>query len=386
MIAIAELIGLPRAAKVVEMQNEPDTSRRQVLHTKASLWTSLCSVERIACVLCNFPCATTRYSSAADQPLVIDGAVQPRVYVLRLSNIATKVRDLDDLGMTSGSETEIYRSVLQLDNELRLLAVEPPRHWWIAPPSDVNPAHLVQLIHYVLVLRTHLVFMMRRDVQGLYSQSQQTGLEACCEVLQRWQSMRRSLPLGFFLCRMIDLQAFTAAVVLLLASESTQAALTQLVTGRNVSLIECVAQTVELLQEKARDPVGFDIARQALQAIQSLTAMLQGRDSTSEGGYLELMVPRLGKIHVRRTPRSNQKSLKMTGSIFHQAQQDQQWSSTSIPAMQTEPVMNFSTSMNSTQAQDLWSQDPFSWFIEDDYGAMFEDTEMEFNFGLSSRQ
>lgn len=299
VIAIAELIGLPRAARTVQMQNNLNPTPGHVLHVKASLWTSLCSIERIAGVLGNFPCAATRNSSAADQPLVIDGAVQPRVYMLRLSNVATEVQDLDGLSMGYVSEAEVYRSVLRIDNELRLLATEPPRQWWVALPSDVGPAHLLQLVHYVLVVRTHLVFMMRRDVEGLYSHSQQAGLEACCEVLQRWQIIRRSLPLGFFLCRMIDLQAFTAAVVVLLASESARITHRPLLAGNCVGLSGCVAQTIELLHEKARDPVGSDIARQALQAIQSLTAMLQGQGNVSEGGCLKLTVPRLGKIHVQ---------------------------------------------------------------------------------------
>jgi len=382
VIAIGELIGLPRAARMIQMQNNLNPSPGQVLHVKASLWTSLCSIDRIAGVLGNFPCAATRNPSAADQPLVIDGAVQPRVYMLRLSNIATQVQDLDDLSMDYVSEAEVYRSVLHIDNELRLLANETPRQWWVALPSDAEPAHLLQLVHYVLAVRTHLVFMMRRDVQGLYSHSQQAGLEACCEVLQRWQIMRRSLPLGFFLCRMIDLQAFTAAVVALLASENARITHRPLVAGNGVGLSECVAQTVELLHEKARDPVGSDVARQALQAIQSLAAMLQGQGNASEGGYLKLTVPRLGKIHVRRNHDINQKGLGMAEGIPRQAQQ---WPSASRVATQAEPPMDAAAAVDSTQMQDLWSQGPFSWFIEDDCGAMFEDISPDLDFLLSTR-
>lgn len=75
----------------------------------------------------------------------------------------------------------------------------------------------------------------------------------------------------------------------------------------------------------------------------------------------------------------------MVESIAQQAQQDRQWPSVSRLATWTEPVMDVPAAMNSTQMQDLWNQDPFSWFIEDDYGVMFEDTSPDLDFLLSTK-
>lgn len=386
VIAVAEMIGLPRAAKIAESQNNQDASLSPLLHVKASLWTSICSIERLACVLHNFPCATLRYSPAANQPLVIHGIVQPRIYMLRLSNIAAKVQDLDDLSMGNGIESEVYASVLRVDSDLRLLATGAPGQWWGALPNDMSTAHLLQFLHNVMVMRTHLFFMIRRDPQDVYSYSQQAGSQACCEVLQRWQTMRRSLPLGFFLCRVIDLQAFTAAILLLLASESARTTNNSVGASNHTIWAECVKRTVELLREKAQDPVGSDIAREAVQAIQSLTAMLENRDDNLAAGYLKLTVPRLGKIHVRRNPETMQRSSGMTDSVPQQVLQSQTWQSAARPATQNGAAVTLPVAMHGMQTQELWNQDPFSWFIEDDYGAMFEDTILDTNFGQAGTQ
>ena len=366
VIAIAELIGLPRATKMVEMQNISNAPLNPEVRLKASLWTSICSVERIACLLHNFPAATLRYSSAASQPLVIDGTVQPRVYMLRLSGVAAKIQDMDDLSMGGAPEPEVNAVVLQLDNELRLLANEVPRDWWAALPSEMTTAHLLQLLHNVILMRTHLVFTMRRSPQGAYLYSQQACLEACREVAQRWRILRRSLPLGFFISRMMDLQVFTAAIVLLLATQSA-GTLQDSVPGTNrIQLRECVAQTIDLLQEKAKDPVGSDVAGEAVQAIQSLTMLLEHKSDELEADvYLKLTVPRLGKVHVRRNPETMHKSLAMPG-----------------PEVQNEAVADLPIAMSEIQNQDLWNQDPFSWFIEDDYSGMFGDNLMDPAVGI----
>ena len=365
--AFAELIGLPRAAKIVALHaNNGNSSRDPALELKASLWTSICSVNKVLCVILNFPCATLPHSSTVGQSLVVDGVVQTRAYISNLSEIATMIYDIDDLSTEPGMEAELYASILRCDTDLRLLYAKVPPQWWVSLPDEICPSHVIQFMHHCVAMRVYLTCTLRRDRQGSFSYIRQAGLHACHEVAKRWLELRRALPLGFFMCRVIDIQGFTAAMVLLLAAK--QALING---GSQVPETECLPQMIALMEQKARDPVGSDIAVQAVNVIHSLTDMLQ-RDDNEVHGSLKLTIPRLGKIHVwgngsgaslnPRPPEINQR----------QAPPGQAWHDTSRESLQGHFVGEMHNDLGLFQSSEFGPEGPVSWFFENDYGTMFD--------------
>lgn len=367
VIAFAELIGLPRAAKVKALHDSnKNPSQDSALELKATLWTSICAVNKVLCVILNFPCASLPHASTSGQSLVVDGVVQPREYISHLSEIAIKVYDIDDLSTEPGMEADLYASILRCDTDLRLLYAKVPPQWWHSLPDAICPAHVLQFMHYCVAMRVHLTCTLRRDRQGSFSYIRQAGLHACHEVAKRWLVLRKSLPLGFFICRVIDVQAFTAAMVMLLASKQAQ------INGGNpIPETECLPQVVALLEEKARDQVASDIAAQAVKVIHSLTDILHGGESDAHGS-LKLTIPRLGKIHVWCNGSGAGLDLRPSETSHRQVPSSQAWHGPSGESLQGNFAGEMSNGFGMVQSSEFVSEGPVSWLFENDYGAMFD--------------
>jgi len=155
IIAIAELIGLPRASRIVQIRAAEGTSvNDHIMVAKARLWESICSVERLAGTLMNFPITTRSHLLAPQQSLVLNGKVNAAAYWLMLSNIAIQVQELDDLQAALGAETELYARVIRLDNELQVLASSTPKDWWSPNTSTVvDSGRLLRFQHYCIAMR-----------------------------------------------------------------------------------------------------------------------------------------------------------------------------------------------------------------------------------------
>jgi hypothetical protein len=162
---------------------------------------------------------TRRYEQTGVQPLIVDGVVQTRAYLTRLTDIAAKIQHLDDID-TPGS-AELYATALELARELRVLAFQTLKLWWVTDADHVKPDHLVQFLHYCIVMRVHLPFVVRQNPGEEYFYSRLACMDACEAVAQRYQFLRRMLPPRFFLGQILDLQAFTATTVLLLTTHSS---------------------------------------------------------------------------------------------------------------------------------------------------------------------
>lgn len=302
-ISIAELIGLPRASKL--LQQWPTNGAYPIdphTVTKAKLWEGICSVERLAGTLMHFPIATRHYTVTSSQPLVSNGAVNPAAFWIRLGNIAVQLGDLDDLASIPGCETELYAQVLRLDNEARLLASETPKSWWSQPCMDtITSQDTIKFQFHCIKMRIHLPFVVRTDVQGRYTFSRLAGVDACRSLLAAWCDVRQLLPPGIFFSRPFDAQAFTAAVVLLLDSYNSEASSTYMSGPMNSYRDDTEAllnRVVRIMDERAQDPIGYEYAQQAAIALRALMSLLNGNNS--ESNEITAKIPSLGTITVRR--------------------------------------------------------------------------------------
>lgn len=375
--AVAELIGLPRAAKIAALHaNNGHPSQDPTLISKASLWTSICSTNQVFCVILNFPLASLPHASTAGQSLFVDGMVQPREYINHLSKIATKVSDIDDLSTEPGMEADLYASILRCDTDLRLLHAQAPPQWWIVLPDTFSPSHVLQFQHHCVAMRVHLACTLRRDRQGSLSYIRQAGIHACHEVAKRWMVLRRSLPIGFFICRVIDIQAFTAAMVLLLASKQAQ------INGDNqIPEADCLPEVLILLEEKARAPIGSDIAAQAVNVIHSLTGMLH-QDESGAHGSLQLTIPRLGKIHVWRNGRGTGLNSRTIEMDHGQVPPSQQWHEFPYGPLQDPSLVETRGHLERQHPSGLTPEGTVSWRFVNDYGAMFDEDFLDVTFNF----
>ncbi|KAL4994218.1 hypothetical protein BDV10DRAFT_189223 [Aspergillus recurvatus] len=302
VIALAELMGLPKAAQLARIKKPNGPADEAAQNEKIQLWNLICTIDRLGGMLINLPPYTRRYQLKAPDELTVDGAVKPSVYMSRLMDISPKVYDLEDLSATEGPTTKLYTSALEISREARDLASQTPSSWWaINMTDDLKPDHIVQYMHYCLVMKAHLPVALRQDRSEEYLYSRLACIDACESVAQRYHFIRRKLPSGFFTLRMLDLQAFGAMAALLLLSHTCPFPDHRTFQIDRPRIERVVTQIIELMEEKSKDGVGVDFADRGAKTLRALWNLLQ-QDASDPAPMQELTVnvPLLGNIHIRR--------------------------------------------------------------------------------------
>lgn len=325
IIAFAEFNGLPRASKAMESRRTgavSGTVDREVWH-RAEVWESICAIDRIMSMMWAMPLGTPNSPLPKRKILDDNGQVVPQSYLYYLADIASRIMELDGMYTAGRSGQELFNTVLGVDQELRLLASQVPPSWWRQEWSTLNGAAILQYWHYYLTVRAHLQLALREDQSQQFAFNFVTGLEASRELAKRYVALRCLFPSGFFAIRVIDLQAFTAAVFLLLASHrsTTETAGTTTVTSTSqqhqqqhpnldVMTSRDLAQAVVDSMERAANMSAgatADFGRQAATAIRSLATLLQHPQTPGHAPQQKatLHLPLVGNIHVARKPRGN---------------------------------------------------------------------------------
>ena len=245
--------------------------------------------------------------ATADYPLpkrpIVDsqGQVNPRYYLYGLADIASRVIELDNIFSSGRPLSELFNAVIGTDRELRSFASLTPQSWQRTHWAQLSIDALLQYWHQYLTVRTHLQLALNYRESEQFTFNFITCLDACQELARRYVSMRPILPAGFFANRVIDLQAFTATVFMLLASYRAASDSGTLPQAVDVNVTIGVVDQAVRMMEFAANRVGGDFAHQAADAVRSLSSLLQ-QPQSSRSQKVTLSLPLVGRIHVSRKP------------------------------------------------------------------------------------
>lgn len=302
IIALAELAGLPQANdELLRISNTRDGNMRtqtdqEALKLKADVWEAICATDRNFSMMLNFPAGTARYRFPRDNSIWRDGQVSPQAYNYQLSNICAAIFEIDESYVRGSSHAESYEKVLSADRQLRALAALAPKAWWQDSEGASLDHLLVKFWHCYIMARAHLRPGTMNDFDEQYAYSRTACRDACYNAVRRLPMLRESIPSGFFVCRVIDVQAFTTATFLLLSSRPTRQPQIPDTTVDSHTM-GCIQSIIDCLN-KVSDQAGSDLAREAKTALTSLLALFQSQNP-SQSRSLRLQIPLLGKIHIR---------------------------------------------------------------------------------------
>ncbi|KAL6233614.1 hypothetical protein BDW75DRAFT_231810 [Aspergillus navahoensis] len=387
LIALAELMGLPKAAQLARIKKPNGPTDEAAQNEKIQLWNLICTIDRLGGMLINLPPYTKRYQLKIADELTLDGVVQASVYMSRLMDISPKIYDLEDLSATEGPTTKLYTSALEISREARDLASQTPSSWWVINMmDDLKPDHIVQYMHYCLVMKAHLPVALRQDRTEEYLYSRLACIDACESVAQRYHFIRRKLPSGFFTLRVLDLQAFGAMAALLLLSHTCPFPNHRTFHIDRPRIERVVTQIIELMEEKSKDGVGADFAERGAKTLRALRNLLQ-QDASNHASMQELTVnvPLLGTIRIRRNVPTAQTTLSESqrGSMTPQSAdwpaQQQMVPSTYNPQVTTSGTyMQEPLIPNHCPSHMQWV--PLSWSVEDGGENLLDDALMPETF------
>lgn len=316
IIALAEMVGLPRASMALASYHEwlAGLSNRDysdispaVLEDwkqKAEVWESACAVDRMSAMMWSLPLATINYPLSRRPIIDQRGHVNPQSYLYSLADVASRVHELDNIYTSGRPLTDLLEAVMVADHELRSLAGRTPPNWMNLNWSGVLIDTLLQYWHHYLTVRTHLQLALKCDENQRFAFSHATCLEACLQLTRRYISIRPSLPAGFFANRVIDLQVFTAIIFLLLVSWRASTGSDTSPQPTDAATMSSAVEHATGMLEFAAGRVGGDFARQAVEAVLSLRSLLR-QPRSFENQKMTMSLPLIGKIHVSRQSQGN---------------------------------------------------------------------------------
>ncbi|THX25633.1 hypothetical protein D6D12_06797 [Aureobasidium pullulans] len=268
---------------------------------KAEVWESICAIDRITAMMCSLPIATVNFPLPVRPIIDMNGEVILQSFIHRLFNIASRVLELDDIHTQKKSIPELINIVMATDQELQTLAQAPAKSWWQEHGSQMSKEALFQYWHSYFTIRTHLRLALAYEHDQRFLYNFMTCFSACQEHAKRYISLRPLLPAGFFASSIVDLQAFTAIVFLLLATDESKTASSSVASRQNMNaqqtrgLVDQAVETMELAAKRT----GNGSARHGVDAIRSLSSLLR-QPSSTEGQQVSLLLPLIGRIHVSR--------------------------------------------------------------------------------------
>ena len=310
VIALAEMIGLPRAAMAVgSLQDSlgatshaasPGAILMVQRAQKAEVWISICAIDRVTSMMWSLPLATRNFPLPKPPILDSHGKVIPQSFLYSLADIASRILELDDLYSSGRPLPELSSGVKAIDQELQNLISLTPKDWWKIDWSEMSIYAPLQYWHQYLTVRTHLQHAMTYgEGQQLDFSSFVTCFNASDGLARRYISLRPLLPAGLFANWVIDLQACTAAVFLLLASYRITHNTSSCPQVVNVAFSTDLVNQVMLVMESAAERVGGDFTHTGADALRSLSLLLQ-QPQGSESQRITLNLPLVGRIHVSR--------------------------------------------------------------------------------------
>lgn len=152
---------------------------------------------------------------------------------------------------------------------------------------------------------------MANDAHDQYAYSRATCLDACLSVARRYSYLRRALPAGFFVCRIVDMQVFTAAIYLVLSSHEHDPIPSEEESSYSLS---CVEHVITIMDHVSAGQIGNEFPLAAAATLRALITHLT-LPKSAHAPAVTLRIPLLGRVHVgRRVQNSSCASSSSSGS------------------------------------------------------------------------
>jgi len=300
-IAFAQLLGFHRLA------SQPDKSSIDY-QRQLSVWCHLIIGDRCLPLLLGLPYSVADafvapYFPSVGTPGV--GVDDAEAYIARMIPVMTKIVDRNQSVVPLG-----YSATLRMDQELEELHNAQDPSWWTTEriPGSTVEEHFnrlqAQFLHHHTKVLLHMPFMLRFTTDKRYQYSHNAALDGAREMIRYYDAFRTNKSVGPFICKLIDFEAFTATMLLLLNlcgySQQHRAGNAQPPdVEQDQKDLELIDLTIALLHDAAKEAGGV-VAAQCAQALEMLTRVRQGCGERPETNMetCKVSIPYFGTISI----------------------------------------------------------------------------------------
>lgn len=215
-ISFAQLLGLHKHLGNSE-SNTSDSIRRE------SLWKALYSGDRFLSLTLGLPYGPSEIHSdiGRDRELCATGIqVQDtgEHYLFRLSNIVGHIIDRNQ----QLPSNNMLPLTFKIEAEMIELTASMPNRWWesgrepCVVASQLYSQLLPQFWHHQARTLLHLPYMLKATTSRRFEYNKIATLESAREMIARYRVIRPVQGFSSLVCKLIDFQVFTAAMILVL--------------------------------------------------------------------------------------------------------------------------------------------------------------------------
>jgi hypothetical protein len=257
--------------------------------------------ERYLSLMLGVPSATSSVSFPFDDHA--PGLSLEDFYNKHLCSIAGLI-----LTRNQGDATHAFSATQEIDQKLDSLAKQMPPAWWELPTSGVDGRTdeaanqfeqiICQIWHFELETLVHLPFMLRAATDRRYEYSRISCLNASRGLIKRWMFMREAYSTSF-VSNVVEFQAFTAAITILLGLIGpTHTSTDPAVLKERVEDLQLIEKVVHILEELKQNGTGAHVVNQSISVIRTLQGVLRNEGTSS--GNLRLTIQHFGTISIAR--------------------------------------------------------------------------------------
>jgi hypothetical protein len=211
------------------------------------------------------------------------------------------------LARNQGDSTHAFSTTQEIDEELESLAKQMPQSWWEIPTSFADPRTdeasiqfqrmMCHIWHFEFQTLVHLPFMLRTATDRRYEYSRVSCLSSSRSLIMRWMFIR-SLHGQTLFSNLVEFQAFTAAITLLLGLLGTTHSTDPVVLKERQEDLQLVETVVQVFEGMKQYGTGVHVVSQSISVIHTLLGIVRNEGNSS--GILRIAIPHFGTISVAR--------------------------------------------------------------------------------------
>jgi hypothetical protein len=293
-ISAAQLLGLHRDGNI----RVTDGEDRMTIEQRRHAWSKLTMVDRFLSIVLGLPSAvsydpcdsraTSEYSHITidtyrQELFMIAGHILERNKACPNLSTSTTLaidRELDALDMCLPHELRSMDSILSTG----------------FTAGDTSHRLMTRFWHHQLKVFLHLPFALRSEFQPEFERSHQACFSASRQMLRLYHAMRLDSANASHMCRIIDFQAFTAALLLLLGCLGYGSCSSLSEKEHDEEDLGLIDLTSDILK-RASEEYGGIVAAQSAQVLVRLRSA--GNSHPATGSELEkIAVPYFGMISI----------------------------------------------------------------------------------------
>lgn len=293
-LSFAELLGIHRAVP------KPGKELDKTYQRHYNLWCALVQGDRYLSLILGLPYSVGDHLILPHVPKTLDDTGFPpgNFYLLNLMFISGRIadRNQDPANMSLSASLRIDQELEELHDSM------PPNTWNVRmnPHEDIEGYYdrlMAQFAHHQIRTLLHLPFMLKSNNDQRYQYSKIAAIEASRDMIIVYQALRSDEGVGPYICKVIDFQAFTAAMLLLLNLLGYAQGTPFKDQNNEENDWELVEKTIEVLRS-ATNEAGGSIASQSAKALELIASSRNPTRDCDGSQAAKIVIPYFGTISI----------------------------------------------------------------------------------------